>query len=307
MAMTRSQFKRQLQLGLNTTFGLEHKRHKEVWREYLDVETENKKAYIEDLAEAGFEAAPVKAEGAGVAYQTTSELGVARYIFETIALAFAITEEAEEDGLYGSIGAKLSRALARSMQHTKAVKSANILNNGFDATNYAFGWDGKPLFSTTHLGGSGAALANKLATPADFSETSLEDLLILISDATDYKGIPIALEAQKVVAPTALRFVVHRVLHSTLRVDSANNDINAIKDSGMLPGGYVVDTRLSDADAWFVKTDCPDGVKHVVRKAISGGVEGDFETGNMRYKKRERYVGGWSDWHGMYGSEGGGA
>jgi predicted secreted protein len=170
MAMNRAQFKKELQEGLNTVFGLEYRRKKETWRQYLDVETENRKAYVEDQMLAGLAVAPVKAEGTPIVYDSTSELGVARYFFETIALAFAITEEAEEDNLYGSIGAKLSRALARSMQHTKAIKCANILNNGFDATNFAFGWDGKPLFSTSHLG-EGAQVANKLATPADLSET----------------------------------------------------------------------------------------------------------------------------------------
>lgn len=303
-AMNRAQFKKQLQDGLNAVFGLEYKRHKEVWRQYLDVETENRKAYIEDVMMAGFSAAPVKPEGSGVAYQTTSEVYISRYVFETIALAFAITEEAEEDNLYGSIGSKLSRALARAMQHTKAIKAANVLNNGFD-TNYP-GGDGKPLFATDHLIGSGSQTANKLSTPADLSETSLEDLLILIDQATDYKGVPIVLEAMRMIVPSQLRFEAHRILHSQLRVGTANNDTNAIKDSGMLSGGYVVDQRLTDTDAWFVKTDCPDGLKHVVRKAISRGVEGDFETGNMRYKARERYVNGWSDWHGAYASEGGG-
>ncbi len=306
MAMNRTQFKKNLQMGLNAQFGLEYKRHAEVWRQYLDVETENKKSYVEDLAMAGFSAAPVKPEGVGVQYESTSELGVARYLFDTIALAFAITEEAEEDGLYGSIGAKLSRALARSMQHTKAIRSANLLNNGFD-TNYAQSWDAKPLFSTTHLGGSGAQVANMLATPADLSETSLEDMLILISDATDYKGIPMVLEAVRLVVPTALQFIAERILKSNQRVDTANNDVNAIKSMGMLPGGFVKDTRLTDSDAWFIKTDCPDGAKHIVRKAMSKGVEGDFETGNMRYKARERYAIGASDWHGMYGTAGGGS
>lgn len=303
MAMNRAQFKKQLQDGLNAVFGLEYDRQKEMWREYLDVENESRKAYIEDVLMTGLDAAAVKAEGTGVSYSSANEVYTARYIFETIALAFAITEEAEEDGLYGSIGQKLSRALARSMQHTKAVKAANVLNNGFD-TNYP-GGEGKPLFSTTHLGLD--EVSNKLATPADLSETSLEDLLILIDDATDYKGIPIALEAMRLIVASANRFTAHRILHSQLRVGTAENDINAIKDSGMLSGGYCVDTRLTDADAWFVKTDCPDGLKHVMRKALSKGVEGDFETGNMRYKARERYVQGWSDWHAMYGSEGGGS
>lgn len=304
MAMNRTQFRRQLEEGLNSVFGLEYRRQKEVWRQYLDVETESKKAYVEDVMMAGFGAAPVKPEGSGVAYDSTGELYTARYLFETIALAFAITEEAEEDTLYGSIGAKLSKALARAMQHTKAVKAANVLNNGFSASY--LGGDGVKLFSTAHLG-DGGETSNTPATPADFSETSLEDMLNLIADATDYKGIPIQLEAVRLVGPTQLQFTMQRVLYSELQSDSAENNINAIKSKGLLPGGYVTDTRLTDPDAWFIKTDCPEGLKHIVRKAISGGVEGDFETGNMRYKKRERYVNGWSDWHGAYGSEGGGS
>lgn len=304
MAMNRTAFKKQLQEGLNTVFGLEYMRQKEVWRQYLDVETESKKAYIEDVMMSGFSAAPVKPEGAGVHYDTAGEVYVARYLFETIALAFAITEEAEEDGLYGSMGAKLSKALARAMQHTKAVKAANVLNNGFSASY--LGGDGVSLFSTAHLVSGGNA-SNMLSTAADFSETSLEDLLNQISDATDYKGIPIQIDAVRCVGPTALRFIFQRVLFSELQSDSAENNINAVKSIGLLPGGYVTDTRLTDPDAWFIKTDCPDGLKHVVRKAISGGVEGDFESGNMRYKKRERYVNGWSDWHGAYGTAGGGS
>jgi hypothetical protein len=304
MAMNRAAFKAELEEGLNSVFGLEYKRYPEVWRQYLDVETENNKAWVEDLATYGFGLAPVKAEGSGVAYDTAGELYKARYIFETIALAFAITEEAEEDNLYGSLGAKLSRALARSMQQTKAVKCADILNNGFSSS--FTGGDGQPLFSTAHVGG-GAEASNKLATPADLSETALEDMLNLVSDATDHRGIPIKMAVKKLVVPTALQFVAYRILNSQLRVDTANNDPNALREMGMITGGHVVDQNLTDADAWFLKTDCPDGLKHIVRKAIHGGVEGDFETGNMRFKKRERYQQGWSDWHGAYGSEGGGA
>jgi hypothetical protein len=304
MPMTRAAFKKQLQEGLNSNFGLEYRRKKEVWRMYLDVETENRKAYVEDQMTGGFGIAPVKAEGSGVAYDSASELYTARYIFETIALAFSITEEAEEDHLYGSLGAKLSRALARSMQQTKAVKSANILNNGFSSS--FTGGDGKALFATDHVGG-GAQSANKLATPADLSETSLEDMLNLISDATDHRGIPIDMEAIRLIVPTALQFTAYRILHAQLRVDTANNDPNALREMGMISQGHVVDRNLTDADAWFLKTDCPDGAKHIVRKALSKGLEGDFETGNVRYRARERYVSGWSDWHGMYGCEGGGA
>lgn len=303
MAMNRAQFKKQLQEGLNAVFGLEYKRHPDKWKMYLDVESESKKAYVEDQMMAGFGAAPVKTEGSALSYDSTSEIYTARYLFETIAMGFSITEEAEEDNLYGSLGSRLSRALARSMQHTKAVKGANILNNGFD-TNFP-GGDTKPLFSTSHTGGDGDQ-SNRLTTPADLSETSLEDILIMISEAVDYRGIPIALRPTRLVIPTDLQFVAHRLLYSEMRVDTANNDLNAIKDMGLLQGGLCMDERLTDPDAWFVKTDCPDGLKHIMRKAISKGVEGDFETGNMRYKARERYVNGWSDWRGCYGTAGGG-
>lgn len=305
MAMNRAQFKKELQMGLNTVFGLEYQRHPERWRRYLDVETESKKAYVEDVMLAGFGSAPVKQEGAPVQYDTTAEVYTARYVFETIAMAFSITEEAEEDNLYGSIGARLSRALARSMVHTACVKGANILNNGFD-TNYP-GGDAQPLFSVSHVS-AGGKTANKAATDADFCETSLEDMLVLISDMTDHKGIPIALQPVRWVGPTALQFVVRRVLNSDKQSDAATNNVNAVREAGIFQGAdsVVIEERLIDPDAWFIKTDCPDGMKRITRKPISRGIEGDFETGNMRYKARERYVNGWSDWRGCFGSAGGG-
>jgi len=303
MAMNRAQFKKQLQLGLNTVFGQDYKRYPEEYRMIFDMERESRKAFVEDVLMAGLGAAPVKEEGQAMAYDETSETYVARYVFETIALAFAITEEAEEDGLYGSLGGKLAKALARAMQHTKEVKGANVLNNGFSGGATA-GGDGVALFSTAHPLKSGGTLANKMATDADLSETSLEDMLILIGGNTDDRGIPTALSAVRLIGPRQLKYIAHRILRSTMRVDTANNDANAIKDLGDVPGGFAVNHRLTDPDAWFVKTDCPDGLKHIVRKPISGGVEGDFETGNMRYKKRERYIFGWSDWRGAYGSAG---
>lgn len=304
MAMNRAQFKKQLQEGLNAVFGLEYKGIAEPWRKYLTVETESKKGYVEDVMMSGFGVASVKGEGASVAYDSASEVYTARYLFETIAMAFAITEEAEEDTLYGSIGRKLSRAQARSMKQTKAIKCANILNNGFD-TGY-LGGDGKPLFSTTHPGYGGASRSNKLATPADLSETSLEDISIMISQAEDYRGLPMPLMEKCLVVAPANKFVAHRLLHSQLRVETPNNDLNAIKDLGLFPEGVCVDRNLTDTDAWFVITDCPDGLKHIVRKAISSKVEGDFDSGNMRYRSRERYINGWSDPFGAFGSEGGG-
>lgn len=304
MAMTRAQFKKQLQDGLNTVFGLEYKMTFEVWREYMTVETEGRKSYVEDVMMAGLGAAAVKEEGGGVTYDSTSETYTARYVFETIALAFAITEEAEEDGLYGSIGKKLSRALARSYKHTIATRVANILNNGFDNTNYK-GGDGVCLFSASHPLKSGGTASNTLANPADLSETSLEDMLIQIDNCQDDRGLPADIEGRKLVIPTSLRFVAHRVLNSNLRVDTANNDANAIKDMGMLPEGFTVDKRLTDTDAWFVKTDCADGLKYIERKAPVTKIEGDFETGNMRYKVRGRSIQGWSNWRGCFGTYGG--
>jgi len=304
MAMNRSDFKKQLQEGLNTVFGLEEASHPERWRDYLMVESESRKAYVEDVLMAGFGAAPVKAEGAGIAYDSTAETYTARYVFETIALAFAISEEAEEDGLYGSIGGKLAKALARAMKHTKAVKGANILNNGFSGS--FLGGDGVALFSASHPTKSGANQSNVLATAADLSETSLEDILIMVSDTKDDRTIPIAVRPKKLVVPTALQFTARRLLMSTGRPDSANNDINAIKDMGLLSAGVCMDERLTDTDAWFVTTDCPDGLKHITRKAMMKRIEGDFESGNMRYKARERYINGWSNWRGAAGTAGGG-
>lgn len=303
MAMTRSQFKKQLQDGLNTVFGLEYKSIPEVWRQYMTVESEGNKAYIEDVMMAGLGAAAVKAEGAGVLYDSTSETYTARYLFETIALAFAITEEAEEDGLYGSIGKKLAKALARSYKHTIATRVANILNNGFSGSY--LGGDGVCLFSASHPLKSGGSGSNLLANAADLSETSVEDLMIQIGNATDDRGLPIDIDSKALVIPTALRFTAHRLVASVGRVDTANNDTNAIKDLGLFPGGIVMDKRLTDTDAWFITTDCPDGLKYIERVAPNTKLEGDFETGNMRYRIRGRSIQGWSNWRGAYGTAGG--
>ena len=306
MSMNRAQFKKQLQQGLNAVAGqaYDYESKSDVWREYLDVETENEKGYVEEVMMAGFGAATVKAEGGGVGYQTTGETYTARYIFETIAIAFSITEEAEEDNLYGSIGKRLAKAAARSMVHTKAVKSANVLNNGFDATNYPIG-DGAALLSSAHPVRVGGNQSNILTTAADLSETSLEDTLNNIEGALDDAGLPIGLTAMKLVVPYQLRFIAHRIMFANGRVDTNYNDPNAIKDMGMLAGGIVVDKRLTDTDAWFIKTDCPDGMKHIVRKSLSKKVEGDFDSGNMRFKLRERYVNGATDWRGVFGTAGG--
>jgi len=301
MALNRADFRKQLQEGLNAVFGMSYKSYPEQWREFFAVNT-SRKAFEEDVLMAGFGAAPVKGEGAGIEYDEGAESYVARYNHETIALAFSITEEAEEDGLYGALGAKYAKALARSLQHTKEVKGSNILNNGFDS---AFpGGDNVSLFSTAHPLWGGGSQSNKLATPADISEASLEESLIQIADWVDERGIPIAVMAECIVIPTELQFIAERILNSPYRSGTGDNDLNALKSMGMLPKGVKVNYRLTDADAWFIITDCPDGLKHMVRKKVARGIEGDFETGNMRYKARERYSFGWSDYRGAFGSEG---
>jgi hypothetical protein len=301
MALNRADFRKQLQEGLNTVFGMAYKSYPEEWRGFFAVNT-SRKAFEEDVLMAGFGAAPVKGEGSAVEYDEGAESFVARYNHETIALAFAITEEAEEDGLYGALGSKYAKALARSLQHTKEVKGSNILNDGFDA---AFpGGDGVSLFSTAHPLWGGGTQSNKLATPADISEASLEESLIQIGDWVDERGIPIAVMAECIVIPTELQFIVERILNSPYRSGTGDNDLNAMKSMGSFPKGIKINHRLTDADAWFIVTDCPDGLKHMVRKKVSRGIEGDFETGNMRYKARERYSFGWSDYRGAFGSEG---
>lgn len=301
MAMNRAQFKRQLQEGLNTNFGLEYKRHPEEWRNHVTVNS-SKKAYEEDNLLMGFGSAPVKAEGAGVAYDSGSELWAARYQHETIALAFSITEEAEEDGLYGSLGAKYSKALARSMQNTKELKGAGLLNNGFSSSY--LGGDGVALFSASHPLGGGGTFSNILATPADLHEASLEALLVQMAGFVDDRGLPVRTMAKKLIIPRQSQYIAKRLLSSPMRPGTADNDINAIHSGGDIPGGYAVNHYLTDTNAFFLTTDCPDGLKHFVRVKIKRMVEGDFETGNMRYRARERYVFGWTDPRGAMASAG---
>jgi hypothetical protein len=300
MSMNRNDFRKQLQEGLNAIFGLEYKRHPEEWRDAFDIETSTK-AFEEDVLMSGFAGAPVKPEGMGVEYDQGQESYVARYTHETIALAFSITEEAEEDGLYGSLGAKFSRSLARSLQHTKEVKGAAVFNNGFSLN----GGDGVPLFSASHPMVGGGVLANTLAVPADLSEAALEQAAIDIGDFVDDRGIPIAAQITKLLIPTELQFVATRLLMSTGRTNTGDNDINAIARLGTVSGGFAVNHRFTDPDAWFLKTDVPDGLKHFVRKKVSRGLEGDFETGNLRYKARERYSFGYSNFRGSFGVPGG--
>ena len=300
MALNRALFTKQLNLGLNTVFGMEYDRYPEQWRSLYSTE-QSMKAFEEDVQMIGFGAAPTKAEGAMINYDSGREGFVARYVHETVALAFAITEEAEEDGLYGSLGAKYARALARSMQHTKEIKGANIFNN---ATTTSLGGDGQALLDGSHPLGGGGTASNILATPADLSETSLETLLVQISTAVDDRSIPIALSGRKLAVPPQLVFIAERILKSNLRPGTADNDINAMRNMGMIPEGVVVNQRFTDPDQYFILTDCPDGMKHFVRAPIKKAVEGDFETGNLRYKVRERYSFGFTDWRGVYGSEG---
>jgi len=302
MAINRAAIKKQLQEGLNAVFGLEYKQHPELWKDIFTVSKEAKKAYVEDVLMSGFGAAPVKAEGAGVAYDEASEGWVSRYFFETIALAFALTEEAGEDDLYGDLGSQMSKALARSMQYTKNVKGANVLNNGFSASFK--GGDGVALFSTSHLLQGGGTFSNMLSTAADLSETSLEDMNILIGDAVDDRSLPILLSSKKLIIPTELQFTAQRLLKSEGRVGTADNDINAIRSMNIISGGCSTNVYLTDPDAWFIITDAPEGLKYIERVALKKGLEGDFETGNMRYKARERYVFGWSNSRGAYGTPG---
>ena len=300
MALNRALFTKQLNLGLNTVFGMEYDRYPEQWRSLYSTE-QSMKAFEEDVQMIGFGAAPTKAEGAMISYDSGREGLVSRYVHETVALAFAITEEAEEDGLYGSLGAKYARALARSMQHTKEIKGANIFNN---ATTTSTGGDGVALMNGSHPLGGGGTASNILATPADLSETSLETLLVQISQAVDDRSIPIALSGRKLAVPPGLIFIAERIIKSNLRPGTADNDINAMRNMGMIPEGVVVNQRFTNPDQYFILTDCPDGMKHFVRSPIKKAVEGDFETGNLRYKCRERYSFGFTDWRGVYGSEG---
>jgi hypothetical protein len=298
MAMNRAQFAKMLEPGLNTLFGLEYDSYPP---EYSAVFSANssQKAYEEDVLLEGFGAAPVKNEGASVSYDSASQQWTARYQHETVALAFSITEEAEEDGLYGSIAARYAKALARSMASTKEIKAANVLNNATSTT----GGDGVSLLNTAHPTRSGSQ-SNTLATAADLSETSLEQILIQIADMKDDRGLRIAAQGQMLVIPTAYSFVAERLLESQLRTGTADNDINAIRSGGYLPKGYHVMRRLTDSDSFFVATDVPDGLKHFQRSALKKGMEGDFETGNVRYKVRERYSFGFTDWRGIFGTEG---
>ena len=298
MAMNRASFAKMLEPGLNTLFGLEYDSYPAEYEAVFESNT-SQKAFEEDVLLAGFGSAPTKNEGASVSYDDAGQQWTARYQHETVALAFSITEEAEEDGQYGSIASRYTKALARSMASTKEIKAANVLNN---ATSANIG-DGTTLLSTSHPTQNGNQ-SNTLATAADLSETSLESILIQIADMKDERGLRVAAQGTRLVIPTAYTFVAERLLESQLRTGTADNDINAIKSGGYLPGGYHVMRRLTDSDAFFVLTDVPDGLKMFQRSPMKKGMEGDFETGNVRYKVRERYSFGVTDWRGIFGSEG---
>ena len=301
MAINRAQLVKELEPGLNALFGLEYDRYDNEHSEIFDTES-SERAFEEEVMLSGFAQAPTKGEGAAVSYDTAQETFTARYTHETIALAFALTEEAIEDNLYDTLSSRYTRALARSMANTKQVKAANVLNNAF-STSYP-GGDGKPLLTTDHPTITAGDLANEPSTAADLNETSLENSLIDIAGFKDERGIKVNVQARKLIIPPQLQFVADRVLNSPGRVGTADNDLNALKNMGMLPEGYTVNHFLTDTDAFFIKTDGPNGMKHFERASMTTGMEGDFETGNVRYKARERYSFGWSDWRGIYGSPG---
>ena len=301
MAITRSQLLKELEPGLNALFGLEYDRYDNEHSEIFDTENSDR-AFEEEVMLSGFGQAPVKGEGAAISYDTAGEAFTARYTHETIALAFAITEEAVEDNLYDKLSARYTRALARSMSNTKQVKAASVLNNAF-SSSYK-GGDGVSLINSAHPTTGGGNLSNTLATQADLNETSLEQALIDIAAFIDERGLKIALRGMKLIIPSALQFTAERILKSEQRVGTADNDINAIKTGGYMPQGFCVNHFLTDPDAFFIKTDAPNGMKHFVRSPIMTVMEGDFETGNARYKARERYSFGWSDPRAMYGSQG---
>jgi len=302
MAISRAQLTKELLPGLNALFGLEYKKYDEEHKAIFETETSDR-SFEEETKLSGFGAAPVKTEGAAIAYDNAQEAFTSRYTHETIAMGFSITEEAVEDNLYDSLSARYTKALARAMAYTKQVKAASVLNNAFASSGYT-GGDGVTLCSTAHPLVSGGTNANRPATNADLNETSLEAAIISIAAWTDERGLLIAAKPKKLILPPALMFTAKRLLDTELRVATADNDINAIRSMGAIPGGYTVNHFLTDSDAWFLMTDVPNGLKHFVRAPLTTGMDGDFDTGNVRYKSRERYSFGWSDALGIYGSPG---
>ena len=301
MAISRAQLLKELLPGLNALFGLEYAKYGEEHKEIYETET-SERSFEEETKLSGFSAAPVKNEGSAIAYDNGQEAWTARYTHETIAMGFSLTEEAIEDNLYDSLSARYTKALARSMAYTKQVKAAAVLNNGFSAS-YP-GGDGVALFSASHPLVSGGTNSNIPSTPADLNETSLEAAVIQVSLWTDERSLLIAAKPRKLIVPPALQFVATRLLETELRVGTNDNDINALKNNGSIPEGYTINHFLTDTNAWFLTTDVPNGMKHFVRTPLQQSMDGDFDTGNVRYKSRERYSFGWSDPLGMYGSQG---
>ena len=301
MAISRAQLAKELEPGLNALFGLEYARYEDEASEIYDTES-SERAFEEEVMLSGFGSAPVKGEGSAVSFDDAQEAYTARYTHETIALAFSITEEAIEDNLYDRLASRYTKALARSMANTKQVKAAATLNNAFDST--FTGGDGKELCATDHPLVNNGTLRNEPSTDADLNETSLENALIDIAAFVDERGLKVSVRGQKLIIPPNLQFVADRLLESTLRPGSADNDVNAMRNMGMLPQGYVVNHYLTDTDAFFIKTDAPRGFVHFERMPMSTKMEGDFDTGNVRFKARERYSFGFSDPRCVYGSKG---
>ena len=302
MAISRAQLLKELLPGLNALFGLEYKRYGEEHKEIYETET-SERSFEEETKLSGFSAAPVKNEGSAIAYDNAQEAFTARYNHQTIALGFSLTEEAVEDNLYDTLSARYTKALARAMSYTKQVKAAAVLNNGFTGGVNA-GGDGVALFSTDHPLVSGGVNSNTQATPTDLNETALENAVIQIAAWTDERGLLIAAQPRKLIVPPNNQFVATRLLETELRTGTADNDINAIKNNGSIPEGYTVNHYLTDPEAYFLTTDVPNGMKHFVRTPLSTSMDGDFDTGNVRYKARERYSFGFSDPLGMFGSPG---
>jgi hypothetical protein len=301
MAISRAQLLKELLPGLNALFGLEYARYGEEHKEIYETET-SERSFEEETKLSGFSAAPVKNEGQAIAYDNAQEAWTTRYNHETIALGFSITEEAVEDNLYDSLSARYTKGLARAMAYTKQVKAAAVINNGFSAS-YP-GGDGVALFSTAHPLVSGGTNSNRPTVGADLNETSLEAAVIQIAAWTDERGLLIAAKPKKLIVPPALQFVATRLLETSLRVGTTDNDINALKNNGSIPEGYTINHFLTDSNGWYLTTDVPNGMKHFVRTPLQNGMDGDFDTGNVRYKSRERYSFGWSDPLGVYGSPG---
>jgi hypothetical protein len=303
MAISRAQLLKELLPGLNALFGLEYARYGEEHKEIYETES-SERSFEEETKLSGFSAAPVKNEGQAIAYDNAQEAWTTRYNHETIALGFSITEEAVEDNLYDSLSARYTKGLARAMAYTKQVKAAAVINNGFTNSSAYYGGDGVPLFSTAHPLVSGGTNSNRPTVGADLNETSLEAAVIQIAAWTDERGLLIAAKPKKLIVPPALQFVATRLLETSLRVGTADNDINALKNNGSIPEGYTINHFLTDSNGWYLTTDVPNGMKHFVRTPLQNGMDGDFDTGNVRYKSRERYSFGWSDPLGAWGSSG---